>query len=79
MSKVRHVHPNLMRAARVQGALHQTSFFLATQAFKGGVRFFARQTLKVDHGHAQAISVVAANGGHDVAHGRAAPLAVGHG
>ena len=41
MANVPHMHANLMRAASVQGALHQTGFFLAGQAVKGGVGFFA--------------------------------------
>ena len=40
--------------------------------------FFARQTLEIHHRHAQAVAVVAANGGHDIANGCAAPFAISH-
>ena len=66
-----HVHPDLVRAAGVQGAMHPAAQFGLVQACKIGSGRLARMLRRVHHGHAQAVARIAANGCTD----RALPFA----
>ena len=58
---MRHVDPNLVGAARVQGALNQAALVVLVQHLDGRRGRFARLVRQVHHRHAQTVGRVTAN------------------
>ena len=58
-----HVHPDLVRAPGVQGALHPAALVRAIQALEVGARRLARVQGQIDDRHAQAVARIAPDRG----------------
>ena len=74
MPDVRHVHTDLVRAARMQNAAHQASLGILVQTLESGLRRLARLATQVNNRHAQTVDRVATNGGIDPYAGAARPV-----
>ena len=79
MADVRHVHANLMGAARAQAGVDEAAWLMRRVAQQGesGQRGLACVLGQIDHGHALAVARIAAHGGLHHALGRALPRTMG--